>query len=113
MCERATAKRGQLKQLKVLASTHTYLYSVFGQVGLDRKHLTGVHIGIVGLLERLLQLVELITGEDGATVTALLLLLLAAEAVHAVDGEFLAGIDAVSCNVNEGLLGRTNHSLIN
>lgn len=77
------------------------MYSILGQVGLDREHLAGVHVRIVGLLERLLQLVQLVAGEDRATVTAFLFLLFATEAVDAVHGELFAGIYAVAWCVME------------
>lgn len=73
-----------------------YLYSVFGQVGFDRQHFASVHVRIVGLFEGLLQLVELVAGENGATVTTLFLLFLAAKSVDTVNRKLFAGVDAVT-----------------
>ena len=36
-----------------------YLNSVLGQVRLEREHLSRVHVGVVSILESLLQLVQL------------------------------------------------------
>ena len=40
-----------------------YLNSVLGQVCLEREHLPRVHVGVVSILESLLQLVQLIEQE--------------------------------------------------
>ena len=41
-----------------------YLNSVLGQVRLEREHLSRVHVGVVSILESLLQLVQLPMGEQ-------------------------------------------------
>ena len=41
-----------------------YLNSVLGQVSLEREHLPRVHVGVVSVLESLLQLVQLPMGEQ-------------------------------------------------
>ena len=40
------------------------LNTIFGQVRLEREHFAGVDIRIMSLLERFLQFLELIAGED-------------------------------------------------
>ncbi|KAH3845108.1 hypothetical protein DPMN_087379 [Dreissena polymorpha] len=41
-----------------------YLYSVLWKVGFQRQHLSGVHIRVVGVLKRLLQLFQLQAREN-------------------------------------------------
>lgn len=41
-----------------------YLYPVFRQLRLHGQHLPGINIWVVGLIERLLQLLQLVGGED-------------------------------------------------
>lgn len=55
----------------------THLYAILGQFRLQGQHLAGIDIGIMGLLEGLFELLQLIAGEYGAAVSSLLLLLLA------------------------------------
>ena len=50
-----------------------YLYSDLGQVDLERQLLAAVHVGVVGLVEGALQLVQLEGGEGGAVSAVLLL----------------------------------------
>lgn len=71
----------------------THLYAILGQLCLEREHLAGIDIGIVGLLEGLLQLLQLVAGEDRAAVPSLLLFLLAiwshTEAVQSLHAKVL------------------------
>ena len=47
-----------------------YLNSVLGQVRLEREHLPGVHVGVVSILESLLQLVQLIEDPNLTLISA-------------------------------------------
>lgn len=42
-----------------------HLYSVFGEFSLHGQHFPGIHIRVVGLTEGLLQLFQLVGGENG------------------------------------------------
>lgn len=53
----------------------SHLNAILGQTGLHRKQLPGTHVRVVGLLEGLLQLLQLAAGEDRPAVAALVLLL--------------------------------------
>ena len=50
----------------VLVLEHLYIHlnSILGQVRFQGQHLARVHVGVVSVLERLLQLLQLVRGED-------------------------------------------------
>lgn len=50
-----------------MALAPPHLYPVLRQVGFKGQHLPGVDVGVVGLLEGLLQLLQLEGRKDGAT----------------------------------------------
>lgn len=107
MCRRRTGAGAPISPARLRGMSHeceleTHLYPILGQVGFDRQHFAGIDVRIVGLLERLLQLVQLVAGEDRATVAAFLLLLFATEPVDAVHGELFARIYAVACSWGVG-----------
>lgn len=62
--------------------SQSYLYPGLSQVSPEGQLLAGVHIWVVGLLEDLLQLLQLVAGEGGAVTPLLALVALTLALVH-------------------------------